>query len=113
MNPINIATSIKSRYIIIATIIFGIATLARSTGILLAIFSFYLLVKKIVYRSDSFCAIYKYIFYFWCTVLIMIMPLGVVFLWKPYIMHCETKLDRTDAVPKWCLTEIPNVYSYI
>jgi hypothetical protein len=33
--------------------------------------------------------------------------------WKPYIMHCETKLDRTDAVPSWCFTQFPDIFGYI
>lgn len=84
--------------------IFGIATLCRSTGLLLAMFTFMIMLKKIVSKSGSFCKLYKYVFYSWCTLIIMILPLGIVVLWKPYVMHCETKLDRTDAVPSWCLT---------
>ena len=108
-----IAYSVKCKHIIPAAIIFGISTLCRSTGSLFGIFIFSLLIKKIVIKSDRFFKIYKYIFYSWCCLLIMALPLGVVILWKPYIMHCETKLDRTNAVPSWCLTELPNVYGYV
>lgn len=69
--------------------------------------------KKIVARSDRFFKIFKYVFYTFTSIVIILLPLGMVLLWKPYEMHCETKLDRTDAVPKWCLDEIPNVYNYI
>jgi len=109
----NISNSVKSKNIIPATIIFGIATLCRSTGLLLAIFTFLALLKKIVVKSDSICKIYKYVFYTWCCLVIMALPMGVIVLWKPYVMHCETKLDRTDAVPSWCLTQFPNVYNYV
>jgi len=43
----------------------------------------------------------------------MLLPLAVVIFWKPYMIHCDTKLDRTDQVPAWCLDAMPNVYSFI
>ena len=69
--------------------------------------------KKIVEKSNRFFKIYKYLFYLFSCIVIMALPLGMIMLWKPYIMHCETKLDRTNAVPEWCLDEFPNVYHYI
>lgn len=109
----NIAVSVRSNAIILASLLFGLSTLCRSTGLLLAIFTFGLLLKKAVLKSERFFKLYKYVFYMWCCFLIMVIPFGVVVLWKPYVMHCETKLDRTDAVPQWCLDEFPNVYSFI
>ena len=96
-----------------ANIIFGISILARSTGSLLFIFTAYTLVKKVFAKSDRFCKIFKYVFYFWCCIVIIVLPGAMVILWKPYVMHCETKLDRTDAVNKWCLEDLPNVYNYV
>ena len=29
------------------------------------------------------------------------------------MLQCETRMDRTNQVPKWCLDTIPNVYTYI
>jgi Gpi18-like mannosyltransferase len=113
VDEVNVSKTVKSRKIIVGTLMFTIATLCRSTGLLLSIYTIYYFAKKTVYRSDSFCAMYKYVFYFFSTIIIFLLPLGVVILWKPYLLHCETKLDRTDAVPKWCLTELPNVYSYV
>jgi len=105
--------SVQSKFILPATIVFGISILARSTGFLMIGFTGILFLKKIVSRSDRFFKIYKYIFYILCSIIIILLPLGVVLLWKPYVMHCESKLDRTDAVPLWCLDEMPNVYNYI
>ena len=96
-----------------ATLLFGIATLSRSTGILLGVFFGLTFLKKIIEKSDRFFKIYKYLFLLLACIVIMVLPLAVVTIWKPYIMHCETKLDRTNAVPQWCLEEFPNVYSYI
>lgn len=109
----NLVCSVKSKNIIPATMIFGIATLCRSTGLYLAIFTFMIMLNKIVTKSGSFWKLYKYVLYSWSLFIIMILPLGIVILWKPYVMHCETKLDRTDAVPSWCLTSFPNVYSFV
>ena len=113
VDPKRIAFTVRSMHIIPASFLFGIATLCRSTGIIMAFFVFVNLVKKLIVKSDRFFKIYKYVFYFFCTFVIMIMPLGVVMLWKPFVMHCETKLDRTNAVPLWCLNEFPNVYGYV
>jgi len=113
VQPSDLASSVHSKYILPATIVFGISILARSTGFLMIGFTGILFLKKIVSKSDRFCKIYKYIFYTLCSIVIILLPLGVVLLWKPYIMHCETKLDRTDAIPPWCLESMPNVYNYI
>lgn len=113
VQPTNLVASIKSKYVMPATILFGISILARSTGFLMIGFTGIIFLKKTVARSDRFFKIFKYIFYSFTSIVIILLPLGMVLLWKPYEMHCETKLDRTDAVPKWCLDEIPNVYNYI
>ena len=55
----------------------------------------------------------KFIIYSYIGVLVMLLPLAVVIFWKPYLIHCDTKLDRTDQVPAWCLDSMPNVYNYI
>mmetsp|Transcript_7730 Transcript_7730/g.7150 ORF Transcript_7730/g.7150 Transcript_7730/m.7150 type:complete len:276 (+) Transcript_7730:197-1024(+) len=108
-----IPKTIKSKHLIPASLVFGVAILCRSNAVFLEGVVFIVLLSKIVHKSDSFFSLYKLIFYFWAILIIMLLPLGVVLLWKPYIMHCETKLDRTDAINKWCLDEIPSVYSYI
>ena len=77
------------------------------------VFSGMVYVKKIVARSDRFFKILKYVFYSFCLVVIYFLPFTMTVLWKPYIMHCETKLDRTDAVNKWCFDEFPQVFNYI
>ena len=87
--------------------------LARSTGVIFIGVVGLVFLKKLVERSNRFFKIFKYVFYSFCSIIIVFLPLGMIVLWKPYVMHCETKLDRTDAIPKWCLDELPNVYNYI
>lgn len=109
----NISGSVRSHQIIVANILFGVSILARSTGALFFLFVSLLFIKKVFKKSDSICKIFKYVFYFWCCLVIIVLPGAMVTLWKPYVMHCETKLDRTDAVNKWCFKDLPNVYNYI
>lgn len=113
VNYSDIVNTVRSKYIIPANIVFGISLLARSTGFLMLGLTGILFLKKIVAKSNRFFKIFKYIFYTWCAIIIVFLPFGMIIFWKPYEMHCETKLDRTDAVPKWCLDSIPNVYNYI
>lgn len=113
VDPTNIIKTVQSNNIIPATLIFGVSILARSTGLIMFGFTLTLFLKKIVERSDRFCKTFKYVFYIFTSMLVIALPLGMVLIWKPYEMHCETKLDRTNAVPQWCLDEIPNVYNYI
>ncbi len=108
-----IVSSVHSKNIIPANIVFGLSILARSTGSIMFMFTGVMFVKKTIARSDRFFKIFKYIFYTWCSLIIILLPIAMVTLWKPYVMHCETKLDRTDAVNKWCLVDIPNVYNYV
>lgn len=93
--------------------VFGVSVLARSTGVIFIGVVGLVYLKKLVARSNRFFKIFKYVFYTFCSIIIVFLPLGMIVLWKPYVMHCETKLDRTDAIPKWCLDELPNVYNYI
>ena len=71
------------------------------------------MLKKIVAKSESFCKIFKYVFYTGCLVVIYLLAFSIATLWKPYTMHCETKLDRTDAIPPWCFDTIPNIFNHI
>ena len=57
------------------------------------------MIKKLIANSDRFFKIFKYIFYAVWITMVFALPYSVVIYWKPFIMHCETKLDRTDAVP--------------
>jgi len=70
-------------------------------------------VKKMVEQRGSFCKLFKYVFYCLCLILIYVLPYSMVTYWKPYQIHCETKLDRTDAVPLWCKDKLPNIFTYI
>lgn len=57
--------------------------------------------------------IYKYSVFSWISAIFLFLPIGVIIYWKPYELHCDTKLDVTNQVSPWCLDSWPNVYSHI
>ena len=63
---------------------------------ILAFFFAYYMINKTLYRATNCCTIMKFIIYSYVGVLVMLLPLAVVIYWKPYMIHCDTKLDRTD-----------------
>ena len=71
------------------------------------------MVKKIIANSDRFFKIFKLLFYTVWIMIIFVLSFAMVVYWKPFVMHCESKLDRTDAVPKWCFEKMPNVFTFI
>ena len=109
----SITKSVKSKNIMGAAYIFGINALCRAQGLLFLGFQGMIFVKKIFENRNRFFKIFKYVFYCLCLIVIYILPYGTVTYWKPYQMHCETKLDRTDAVPTWCEGKLPNIFTYI
>lgn len=46
---------------------------------------------------------------------VMVFSLVVVVYWRPYVLHCEARMERgaAGAYPEWCFDSVPNVYSYI
>ena len=113
INHEDIANSLKSKHIIGSAYVFGVNALCRAQGLLFLGFQGMVFVKKMVERRSNFCKIFKYIFYCLCLVLIYAVPYSMVTYWKPYIIHCEPKLDRTDAAPLWCQDKLPNIFTYI
>lgn len=113
VQPQNTIWSVQCNSIIPANFLWGLNVLTRAQGLLMLGFSGQLMLKKIISNSDRFCKTFKYIFYTVWIVIIYALSYAMVTYWKPYIMHCETKLDRTDAVPQWCFEEMPNIFSYI
>lgn len=109
----NIAGSLKSKNIIGAAYVFGVNALCRAQGLLFLGFQGMIFVKKIFENRDRFFKIFKYVFYSLCLILIYVLPYGTVTYWKPYVMHCEPKIDRTDAVSAWCEEKLPNIFTYI
>jgi len=103
----------KTWRVVLATYFFALATATRSTGILLSIFVAFFMLHKMLAKSDHCCKIFKFIMMSWLCACIMFLPLFVILNWKPYLLHCETKLERTNEIPPWCLESFPNVYSYI
>ena len=99
VDPSDVVHTVRSKNIMPASMIFGLNVLCRVQGLLMLGFQGMIMVKKIVARSDRFCKIFKYVFYCLWLVLIYALSYAMVTYWKPYIMHCETKLDRTDAIP--------------
>jgi hypothetical protein len=82
-------------------------------GIINVGISWIILLKKIMATCDKFRKAFKYTFYFIILGIMFILPYSMTTMWKPYVIHCETKLDRTDAVPSWCFDEWPNIFPYI
>lgn len=113
VDPRDVVRSVRSKSIMPANFIFGLNVLTRMQGVLMLAFSGMLMVRKIIANSDRFFAIFKYIFYTCWLILIYVLSFAMVSFWKPYVMHCETKLDRTDAIPSWCFDAIPNLFGYI
>lgn len=106
--------NVKSKYIIPANIVFVINVLTRLQGVFFLGITGIVYLKKIVNQSDSFCKIFKYVFYTGCLIVLYLLAFSTPVLWKPYMMHCETKLDRTDAIPEWCIGDkVPNIFNHI
>jgi Gpi18-like mannosyltransferase len=98
--------------IVAASFFFGLATMTRSTGALLSIFVAYPMIRKILLTRNCI-SIFKYLMCSWFCALFILMPIFVLHSVKPYDLHCDTKIDRTNAVPIWCMDRYPNVYSYV
>jgi hypothetical protein len=85
-----------SNRIMVAVFFFACATLTRSSGLFLAIYVIFYMLNKIVRRAHQCCTVMKLVFYCYIGVIIMLLPLCIIMFWKPYMIHCDTKLDRTD-----------------
>lgn len=96
----------------IGAFIFGFAAMTRSTGVLLSIFIAHSMLPKILFTNNC-CRIWKYLIYSLIAALVILGPMFIIQQIKPYQLHCDPKIDRTDDVPLWCLDEFPNVYSFI
>ena len=96
----------------IAAFFFSLAAMTRSTGILLSIFIAHKMLPKILF-IPNWGKIFKGIIYSWIAALMILTPMLVIQYIKPYQLHCDPKIDRTNTVPTWCLDSIPNVYNYI
>jgi Gpi18-like mannosyltransferase len=102
-----------SNRIMVSVFFFAMATLTRSSGLFLAIYVIFFMLNKIIRRASQCCTVLKLVFYCYIGAIIMLLPLCIIMFWKPYMIHCDTKLDRTDQIPDWCLDKLPNVYSHI
>jgi len=89
------------------------ATCTRSTGVLMSVFVAFFMLNKMLNKVDSCCKLFKYILFSWFCAVIIFLPLWVIVYWKPYVLHCETKLERSNEISEWCLKPLPNVYNYI
>jgi hypothetical protein len=86
--------------------------MTRTTGILLSVFILFPMLLKL-YKTKHCCRIFKYLMASWFCALFILLPAFVVQIVVPYEMHCDPKIDRTNAVPVWCLDSLPNLYSHI
>ena len=103
----------STTFIVGATFVFGMATCTRSTGVLMSVFVAFFMLKKMLDKIDSCCKLFKYILFSWFCAVIIFLPLWVIMFWKPYLLHCETKLERSDEISAWCLEPFSNVYNHI
>lgn len=99
--------------VVTGSFLFGLATCTRSTGLLLSVFVGFFMLNKLASRLDSFWRLFKYILFTWFAAIVMVLPLWVIIYWKPYLLHCETKLERSNEIPAWCLDSLPNVYNHV
>ena len=102
----------KSHQIVTAAFFFGLASLTRTTGVLLSVFVAYPMLSKIIKTPNCF-KIFKYLMLSWYCAVIILSPLLVVQYVTPYRLYCDPKIDRTNAVPDWCLDAFPNVYNFV
>lgn len=71
------------------------------------------MLNKMITRLDRCFKLFYYIVFSWFGAITVFLPLWVVVYWKPYMLQCETKLERSNEIPGWCLDSLPNVYSHI
>ena len=86
----------SSHRVVIGTFIFSLAALTRSSGVFLGIFTAFFMGNKLLRRASNCITTLKIMLYCYVGLLSMLLALGVVIYWKPYVLHCDTKLDRTD-----------------
>ena len=99
--------------VLCAAISWGMCTFTRSTGVVHSIFIAFFMGNKIILEASRCCKLMGYVMVCWLTIAIMFVPLWTVMYWRPYLTHCEPRMDRTNQVPLWCLDAVPNVYPYI
>jgi hypothetical protein len=104
---------ITSAQLLASSFLFGLSITARSTGALTLLFPLLITLSKVFKKSDTFCKIYKYLVVFSLVLFIFALPYFMVMYWKPWELHCESKLDRTDQVTDWCLEEVPLNYRWV
>ena len=75
---------------------FGMATLTRSTGVLLSVFIAFFLGNKFLVRMfhSQYKSAFKVVFTTLVCVMIMIAPLIIIVYWKPYELHCGMRFER-------------------
>jgi Gpi18-like mannosyltransferase len=67
----------KSHQIVTAAFFFGLASLTRTTGVLLSVFIAYPMISKIL-KTRNCCKIFKYLMLSWCCAVMILSPLLVV-----------------------------------
>lgn len=102
----------RTHQIITSAFFFGLASLTRTTGALLSIFIAFEMISKIL-KTRNCCKIFKFLLMSWFSAVIILSPLLVVQYVTPYKLYCDTRIDRTNSVPDWCLNSVPNVYNFV
>ena len=80
----------------IGIICWGCCTFTKWIGVLHFVFIAYYILLKIIAKSDRFCKLFEYLMILWVSILVMALPLWTSMSWAPYVLHCNTRLDRTN-----------------
>ena len=101
----------QTHRMLLATMIFAVATMANPIGIIFSVYIFFFMGNKILTNAHNFCSVFKYLlFSAWCLSILLV-PYFLTAMWKPYEMHCLPKLNRSNMMPHWCFDTWPNAYS--
>ena len=101
---------------VLACFFFGLSATTRSTGILLSIFVAFYLGNAILIRCcDRLGSALSKIAVALICVVIMFTPYVIISVARPYVLHCDSRVNDTgvDYKAEWCYSAIPSVYTYI
>lgn len=123
---------IQTKKVLLASVLWSFGTMIRFNGCYTVVIPLFFALHKLIRNFfdlevakvpltgcrgclSSFLKGAKYLFYMQVTLFAMVIfPLFIVSIWKPYEIYCLSRLDTDWPVPDWCWDEfLPNVYSYV
>ena len=104
----------RSSNVLLACFFFGLATMSRSTGLLLSVYIAYYMGNKILIELGKcrIMAAFKYILVSLLCIVVMFTPVILISYYIPYKLYC---LNQSNSAPQpiWCDQPIPNLYGFI